>query len=104
VLITSKAGTWELLINYFKQHYGNKRTAAGKLKRPSLPIVTQWVKMAWDSINPSIITKLKKCSISNYLDGMEADILWAEEYDKSDSDEEGNNIYDDTQTDATNVQ
>jgi len=33
-LITSKAGTWELLINYFKQHYGNERTAADNLKQP----------------------------------------------------------------------
>ena len=24
VLITSKAGIWELLVNYFKQHYGNE--------------------------------------------------------------------------------
>ena len=45
VLITSKAGTLELLINYFKQHYENERTAADNMKRPSLPIVTQWVKM-----------------------------------------------------------
>jgi len=26
VLITSKAGTWGLLINYFKLHYGNEST------------------------------------------------------------------------------
>jgi len=48
VLNTSKAGTWELLINYFPQHYGNEHTAADNLKRPLLPIVTQWVKTAWD--------------------------------------------------------
>jgi len=29
LLITSKAGAWELLIHYFKQHYINERTAAG---------------------------------------------------------------------------
>jgi len=29
-LITSKVGTWQLLINYLKQHYRNERTAAGK--------------------------------------------------------------------------
>jgi len=34
VFITSKVGTWELLINYFKQHYGNERTAADYLKWP----------------------------------------------------------------------
>jgi len=33
VLITSKAGTWEQLINYFKQHYENERTAADNLKQ-----------------------------------------------------------------------
>ena len=74
--INSKLGTWELLINYFKQHYRTERIAAGNLKHPSLPIVTQWVKMAWDSIDPAIIiiTKLfKKCSISNHLDGTEDD-------------------------------
>jgi len=32
LLITSKAGTWELLINYFKHHYRNENTAAGNLK------------------------------------------------------------------------
>jgi len=42
VLITSKAGTWELIINYFKQHFGNERTAADNLKWPLLPTVTQW--------------------------------------------------------------
>ena len=66
MLITSKARIWELLINYFKQHYGNERTAAGNLKRPLLPIVIQWVKKAWD-----------------------------EQHDKSDSDEEGDDMYDD---------
>jgi len=64
LLITSKAGTWKLLINYFKQHYGNERTAAGNLERPSL------------------------------LDGMEDDVLCAEHCDKShtNSDEEGEQI------------
>jgi len=54
--------------------------------------------MAWDSIEPTIITKsFKKCSISNDLDGMEDDVLWAEQHDKSDtdSDEEGDEMYDD---------
>jgi len=97
VLITSKASKWELLINYFKQHYGNERTAADNLKRPLLPVVTQWVKMAWDEIDPGIITKsFKKCFISNDLDGTEDAILWDEQHDKSDtnSDEEGDDMCD----------
>ena len=78
----SKAGTWKLLLNYFKQHYENKHKAAGNLKWPWLPVVTQWVKTSWDSIDPTIITKsFKKCSISNDLDGMEDYILWAEQHD-----------------------
>jgi hypothetical protein len=37
---------------------------------------------------------------------MEDDVLWAEQYDKSDtdSDEEGDDMHDDTQTDTTGVQ
>jgi len=37
----------------------------------------------------------KKCSISNDLDGTEDDVLWTEQHDKSDTDEEGDNMYDD---------
>ena len=57
--------------------------------------------MAWDSIDPAIISKsLKKCSISNDLDGMEDDELWDKHHDKSDteSDKEGDEIYDDILT------
>ena len=52
-------------------------------------------------IDPTIITKsFKKCSISKDLDVTEDDVLWAEQYDKSDtdSDEEGDNMYDDMMT------
>jgi len=74
-------------------------TAAGNLKWPSLPIITQWVKTAWDSIDPAIISKsFKKCSISNDLDGMEDDELWDEHHNKSDTDEEGDEMYDDMLT------
>ncbi|KAK2146628.1 hypothetical protein LSH36_594g03053 [Paralvinella palmiformis] len=47
----------------------------------------------------------KKCSISNDLDGAEDDVLWAEQYDKSDtdSDEESNDMYNDTRIDTTDV-
>ena len=52
-----------------------------------------------------MITKsFKKCSISNDLDGTEDDILWNEQHNKSDTDKEGDEMYDDTQTDTTDVQ
>ena len=78
-----------------------ERTAAGNLKQPLLPVITQWVKTARDSNDPAIITKpFKKCSISNDLDGMEDDVLWDEQHDKSytDSDKEGDKMYDDMMT------
>jgi len=43
-----------------------------------------------------MITKsFKKCSISNDLGGMEDDVLWDEQYDKSDTDseEESDDMY-----------
>jgi len=86
---------------YFKQHYGNKHTTGGNLSGPSLPIITQWIQTAWDAMDPAIITKsFNKYSISNYLDGMEDEVLWAEQYDKSDtdSDEEGDYMYDNMMT------
>jgi len=48
----------------------------------------------------AVVTKsFKKCSeISNDLDGMEDDILWDKQHEKFDSDEEGNDMYDDTIT------
>ena len=60
-----------------------------------------WLQKAWDSIDPAIISKsFKNCSISNDLDGTEDDELWAEQYDKSDTDtdEEGDEMYDDMLT------
>jgi len=63
------------------------------------------MRTTWDSIDPAIITKsFKKCSLSNNLDDMEDDVLWDEQPDKSDSEEEGDSMYDDTWTDTTDVQ
>ena len=73
-----------------------ERTAAGTQKRPSLPIVTQWVKTACDSIDPAIIVRaFKKCSITNELDGTEDNILWQDDCDApcADSDIEGEEMY-----------
>ena len=55
---------------------------------------------------PSLTKLFKKCSISNDLDNIEDAVLWAEHYENSDTDsnEESNNMYDDTQTDTTDVQ
>ena len=71
-------------------------------RQPEAAIVTYH-----HTVGENIITKsFKKYSINNDLDGMEDEVLWAEQYDKSDtdSDKEGGDMYDDTQTDTTDVQ
>ena len=63
--------------------------------------VTQWVKIAWESIDPKIIVKsFKKCSISNKLDGTEDDILWDEDYEMTSDVSDDDELYDDVMTDA----
>ena len=84
-----------------------EHTAAGNRKRPSLTTVTQWVKTAWDSIDPAIIVRaFKKCSITNELDGTEDDILWQDDRDApcADSDNEGEEMYDDMLTTEQMIQ
>ena len=61
-----------------------------RLKQLLLPIVTQWVKRAWEYMDPAIIMPLpNQCSISNDFDVMKDDVLWDEQYDKSDADSNG---------------
>ena len=79
----------------------DKHIAAGNGKRPSLPIVTQWVKTAWDSIDPAVIVRaFKKWSITNELDGTEDNILWQDDCGApcADSGIEGEEMYDDMLT------
>jgi len=44
-----------------------ERTAASNLKQPSLPVVTQWVKTAWDSIDPPSFLNLSKSYLSSMI-------------------------------------
>ena len=50
--------------------------------------VARWISAAWKAIPESIIVRsIKKCCISNALDGSEDDILWEDDgEDKDDSD------------------
>ena len=55
-------------------------TPSGKLKKPSVALLGEWILTAWGRISSdSIVTGFKKCCISNALDGTEDDILWREE-------------------------
>jgi hypothetical protein len=47
-------------------------TPAGKIKRPSYSLVANWVKEAWDNIDPTMIQRsFKCCGISTEVDGSE---------------------------------
>ena len=54
-------------------------TLAGRVKRPSISNVCEWVKNSWQQVKSETIVKsLKKCGISNALYGSEDDILYEE--------------------------
>lgn len=52
-------------------------TPTGRIKRPSLELVCEWICAAWDMISPDVILKsFKKTGISSELDGTEDDAIW----------------------------
>lgn len=64
-----------------------EKTAKGNLKKPGLSTVAMWVKLAWDSLQSSMVVKsFLKTGISNKLDGTQDDLLWEDE-GESDFDE-----------------
>ena len=49
------------------------------MKWPSISNVCKWIKNSWQRVkSESIVKSLKKCGISNTLDGIEDDILYEE--------------------------
>ena len=62
-------------------------TLTGRVKRPSISNVWEWVKNSWQWVKSETIVKsLKKWGISNAIDGSEVDIL----YEESDVSSENN--------------
>ncbi|KAK0141224.1 Pogo transposable element with KRAB domain [Merluccius polli] len=54
-------------------------TLTGKIQKPSIRLLFEWILHAWDAVSTqSIIRGFKKCCISNELDGSEDDALWEE--------------------------
>ena len=52
-------------------------TPSGKIKKPSVQLLCEWILQAWaDVSSESIINGFKKCCISNAMDGTEDDLLW----------------------------
>ena len=65
--------------------------------RAALVTVCQWVKESWQELSKEMVERsFKKCGISNALDGTEDDLVWEEEEDSSQVEEEPDcDVYDD---------
>ncbi|KAM3915673.1 pogo transposable element with KRAB domain [Leptodactylus fuscus] len=60
-------------------------TPTGRMKRPTITQVCEWVKTSWQAVkDETVVSSFKKCGISNALDGSEDDALY-EDPDTSDS-------------------
>ena len=72
-------------------------TPGGQLRAASLVTVCQWVKESWQELSKEMVERsFKKCGISNALDGTEDDLVWEEEADSSQVEEEPDcDVYDD---------
>ena len=72
-------------------------TPGGQLRAASLVKVCQWIKESWQELSKEMVERsFKKCGISNALDGTEDDLVWEEEEDSSQVEEEPDcNVYDD---------
>jgi hypothetical protein len=60
-------------------------TLSGKLRKPSISVLGEWILIAWERI---IVTGVKKCCISNALDGTEDDFLRKDDENKDSACEE----------------
>ena len=72
-------------------------TPGGQLRAASLVTVCQWVKESWQELSKEMVERsFKKCGISNALDRTEDDLVWEEEEDSSQVEEEPDcDVYDD---------
>jgi hypothetical protein len=61
-------------------------TPTGKIKRPDVEQLSEWIREAWARISPTLIEKsFKKCCICNKLDDTEDDYLWDSDPDQMSS-------------------
>lgn len=66
-----------------------EQTKSGNFKRPSLSLVSTWVKEAWDDIPSQMVAKaFLKTGISNRMDGTEDDELWKEDTEEEETEDE----------------
>ena len=70
-------------------------TKGGNLKKPSLSMVTTWVKEAWQYIHVEMVKKsFMNTGISNGIDRTEDDKVWQDSGELSSSEEEPEETWD----------
>ena len=84
-----------LLQRRWNEWYGgadHSYTATGRMRKPELQDVCQWIVDAWAELDPAIIVHaFKKCCISNRMDGTEDDVLWEDFVHRPDSNDDSDN-------------
>lgn len=74
-------------------------TPAGKMKKPSVQNILDWINQAWDEVETDTIQKsFKKCGISNNMDGTKDDLVW----DTSCSEESSTSMCETSESDDSN--
>lgn len=64
-------------------------TPTGKIRKPSVSQLLEWIVTAWRSITQeSIVKGFKRCCVTNDINGTEDDILWDTEDEKGDTSSE----------------
>jgi hypothetical protein len=67
-------------------------TSVGKIKKPSVGLLYQWILTSWERIFPeSVISGCKKCCLSNAMDKSEDDMILQNCAKESNSDNEIHN-------------
>lgn len=62
-------------------------TPVGKIRKHSVQNILYWIDQSWQKIDAADVQKsLKKCGISNNMDGTEDDLLWESSASKSSDD------------------
>lgn len=68
----------------------HETTPTGRLKKPTLTLICDWILAAWNLIPNDLVAKsFKKCCISNSLDGNDDSAVWDDNDDDVPSAEEG---------------
>ena len=61
-------------------------TLTGKLKKPSIQLLAQWIITTWEKIkSESTVQGFKKCCVFSNMDRSEDDIFWKDSSYESDS-------------------